>query len=364
MTDLRDFKRRIGQRIIVGFDGTSVPNDLLRLDEEWGLGGVILFQRNLQDIDQIMSLTESLWQLGRGVPPFVGVDEEGGSVHRLPAPFTVFPEMGHLGQSCSVSLAYEVGAVISREISAVGLNLNFAPVLDLNTNPDNPVIGRRAISDDPKRVTSLGRAFIRGLHDNAVVSCGKHFPGHGDTKHDSHKVLPLCNLTQERLISRELVPYRSLFHRSPNLDLVMMAHVKYPKLDPKHPASLSRTIMQNLLRLELSYKGLVIVDDFEMQAIVDNYSLEEATLLALEAGVDLFLVCHTRESQVTVLETLFKEFEKGSYPKHLWDRGFHRIHDLKSRHFHVQRAIDRVHAREIVGNREHQRIARRVRDGK
>ena len=364
MTDIRDLKRRIGQRVIVGFHGTKVPQELIRLDEEWGLGGVILFERNLAEFEQVLDLTETIWPFGQGVPPFIGIDQEGGPVHRLPAPFTVFPDMSHLGRCGSVSLAYEVGAVISREIYAAGFNLNFAPILDLNTNPDNPIIGRRAISDDPARVTSLGKAIIRGLHDNAVVACGKHFPGHGDTKTDSHKTLPVCNLDLATLHQREFLPYRELFHRSPNLDLVMTAHVKYPKIDPDHPATLSRTILQDVLKLELGYKGLVITDDLEMSAITENYSVEESTVLALEAGVDLFLVCHSIERQQEVLETLFDQLEGGKYPRHLWDRGFRKIRDLKARHFRVQRAVDRGHAREITGNREHQRIARRVKEGK
>ncbi|MFN3201948.1 MAG: beta-N-acetylhexosaminidase [Bradymonadia bacterium] len=364
MGEIRDLKRRIGQRVIFGFDGTKVPTDFARLDEEWGLGGVILFRRNLQEFGQIMDLNEQLWSMGAGLPPFIGIDQEGGSVHRLPEPFTVFPDMAHMGQMGSVSLAYEVGAVMGRELTAVGFNLNFAPVLDLNINPNSPVIGRRAISADPKQVTTLGRAVIRGLHDNSIVACGKHFPGHGDTTEDSHEKLPTSNLTADTLREREFVPYQGVFHRAPNLDLVMTAHVKYPKIDPDMPATFSRKIQQDLLRLELGYKGLVVTDDLEMKAIVDNYSIEEATNLALEAGVELFMVCHDRDRQVAVLETLLKAYEGNKYPKHMWDRFFGRIRDVKARHFRVIRTIDRVHAREVVGNREHQRIARRLKDGK
>ena len=364
MSDLRTLKRRIGQRLIVGFDGTRVPQEILRLDEEWGIGGFILFKRNLQSFEQVLDLTESLWAMGGGIPPFIGVDQEGGAVHRLPKPFTVFPDMAHLGQVASVSLAYEVGAVVGRELTAAGFNLNFAPVLDVNTNPLNPVIGRRAISASPQQVASLGRAVIRGLHDNSVVACGKHFPGHGDTKQDSHLEMAYSDADLDRLKSTELVPFHTAFHKSPVLDLVMTGHVKYPKIDPLHPATLSRTILQDLLRMELGYKGLTVSDDMEMKAVIDNYTMAGATLLGLEAGLDLFLVCHTLDQQVAVLETLLKEAETGAYPKHLWERSFNRIRDLKARHFRVVRTVDRVHAREVLGNREHQRIARRLKDGK
>lgn len=364
MSDLRTLKRRIGQRLIVGFDGPRVPQEVLRLDEEWGLGGFILFKRNLPTFEQVLDLTESLWPLGGGIPPFIGVDQEGGAVHRLPKPFTVFPDMAHLGQVASVSLAYEVGAVIGRELTAAGFNLNFAPVLDVNTNPQNPVIGRRAISSNPQQVASLGRAVVRGLHDNSVVACGKHFPGHGDTRQDSHHEMAFCDADLERLKACELVPFHTAFHKSPVLDLVMTAHVKYPALDKEHPATLSRNILQDLLRMELGYKGLTVSDDLEMKAIVDHYDMESAALLGLEAGLDLFLVCHTVDRQVALLEALLKEAETGSYPKHLWERSYNRIRDIKARHFRVVRSVDRVHAREVVGNREHQRIARRLKDGK
>lgn len=364
MADLRHLKRRIGQRLIVGFDGPRVPPELQRLDEEWGLGGYILFKRNLETLDQIMDLTEELWDLGQGVPPFIGIDEEGGKVHRLPEPFTVFAEMAQLGTVNSVSVAYEVGAVVGRELTAAGFNLNFAPVMDINTNPDNPVIGKRAISEDPEVVAALSKAVVRGLHDNAIIACGKHFPGHGDTHQDSHFTLPVCDIDMERMRQIELKPYAGLTQGSPMLDMIMTAHVLYPKLDPHHPATLSRTILQDILRLELGFKGLIISDDLEMKAIVDHYGMADAARLALEAGVDLFMVCHSIDKQVEVLEALLHEAEHGSYPRHLWERGYGRVRDVKARHFRVVRTVDRVHARELIGNREHLRISRRLKDGK
>lgn len=365
MSDLRNMKRRIGQRVLFGFEGTSVPTELARLDEEWGLGGYILFKRNLVDLEQIMDLNESLWTLGQGVPPFIGVDEEGGRVHRLPEIFTHFADMQLLGQLGSVSVAYEVGAVIGRELTASGFNLNFAPVLDLDTNPDNPIIGSRAISGDPDVVTSLAKAVIRGMHDNAIISCGKHFPGHGDTREDSHHTLPVCDLDLDTLRARELRPYHKLINQAPEhrLDLVMGAHVVYPKVDSK-PASISRVWLQDILRLELGFKGLVITDDLEMKAIANTMSIEDATLTALEAGVDIFMCCHSLDKQVAILETLLKQAESSTYPKFLWDKNYRRVYDMKKKHFHVVRTLDRAHARELVGNREHQRISRRLKDGK
>ncbi|MSP71349.1 MAG: beta-N-acetylhexosaminidase [Myxococcales bacterium] len=364
MSELRNLKRRIGQRIIIGFDGPKVPQEVLRLDEEWGLGGFILFKRNLQSFEQVLDLTENLWPMGGGVPPFIGIDQEGGAVHRLPKPFTVFPDMAHLGQVGSVSLAYEVGAVIGREMTAAGFNTNFAPVLDVNTNPQNPVIGRRAISTKPQQVASLGRAVIRGLHDNSVVACGKHFPGHGDTRQDSHEELAYSDADLERLRAVELIPFHAQFHKAPNLDLLMTAHVMFPNVDSSYPATLSRVIMHDLLRTELGYKGLVVTDDLEMRAITDHYTMADVAILGLEAGIDLFMVCQTIDKQVELLEALLHQAETGDYPKQSWERGCQRVRDLKARHLRVIRSIDRAHVREVVGNREHQRIARRLNDGK
>ncbi len=363
MADLRNLKRRIGQRVLVGFDGTRVPQELVRLDEEWGLGGFILFKRNLQSLDQIIDMNEELWSLGQGTPPFVGVDQEGGAVHRLPEPFTVFPDAARAGIVNSVSVAYEAGAVVGRELKAAGFNLNFAPVLDVDTNPDNPVIGRRALSGDPARITRLGRAIIRGLHDNSIIACGKHFPGHGDTSTDSHVELPVCDLDLDRLREIELAPYRELCQKAPHLDMVMSAHVLFPKIDDK-PATLSRTLLQDLLRLEIGFKGLICSDDLEMKAITDSVGIVEATKQGLAAGLDVFMCCHSLDRQVQVLETLLKEAEGGRYPKHLWERAYSRVRDVKRRHFRVVRTLDRDHAHELVGNREHQRIARRLKDGK
>ncbi len=361
---LRNMKRRIGQRLIVGFEGTSIPPEIARLDEEWGLGGYILFKRNLEDFEELMDLNEELWALGQGVPPFIGVDQEGGRVHRLPEPFTTFADMAQLGALGSVSVAYEVGAVIGRELTAAGFNLNFAPVLDLNTNPDNPVIGPRALSADPDVVINLARAVVRGLHDNSIIACGKHFPGHGDTREDSHHTLPVCDLDADTLRAREWRPYQKLIQASPHLEMVMTAHVRYPKLDPDFPATLSRIILQDYLRLELGFKGLIITDDLEMKAIADNMSIEDTAVAALEAGNDLFLCCHSLDKQVAILETILKLVETRKYPKHLLDKGFRRVREVKANHFRVVRTIDRVHARELVGNREHARISRRVKDGK
>jgi beta-N-acetylhexosaminidase len=361
MSNLSRMKQKIGQRIIVGFDGETLPKEILRLDEEWGLGGVILFKRNLKDPEQIFDLNESIMRLGRGIPPFIGIDQEGGRVSRLPEPFTIFPDMVCVGHQGTVSMAYEVGAIVGRELSVSGFNLNFAPVLDLNTNSNNPIIGDRALSHDPKIVATLGKSLIQGLQDNQIIACGKHFPGHGNTDADTHLGRVECRLDRETIINQELHPYRKLVEDS-MLNMVMLSHVHYPHIDNKLPASLSSEIIQGLLRTEIGFRGVCISDDLEMKAISEHYSVEEMTHLAFEAGLDIFLMCHTLEKQVEVLETLMKLSEDPLIPKAVWDTPLRRIIESKKQTFTGESYIDRAHAAELIGAREHVRISRRLRE--
>ncbi|MBV72181.1 MAG: hypothetical protein CMH52_12710 [Myxococcales bacterium] len=364
MAALDHLKKCIGQRIIVGFEGNKVPSELLRLDEEWGIGGYWLRKENYSDFEQLMNLNEDLWTRGQGTPPFIGISQEGGLVHEVPEPFTVFPEMAHMGQVSSVSVAYEVGAVIGRELTATGFNLNFAPMLDLNVNTENPTIGRRAISPDPNKVSNLARAVIRGLHDNSIIACGKYFPGFGDTYYESDNKLPACNSSLEQLKELDVMPYRALIQNPPHLDMVMSGHVMYPKIDAENPATYSRAILHDLLRLEIGFKGLVVTDDLSDPLLKKTVGLETAVERCFESGVDLMKISGTLDEQVQVLEQILRIVENGNYPHHMLERSFRRVRDIKARHFRVLRTIDRQHARELVGNREHFRIARRLRDGK
>ena len=361
MKNLARMKQKIGQRIIIGFEGETLPKEIIRLDEEWGLGGVILFKRNLVEPEQIFSLNESIMRLGKGTPPFIAIDQEGGRVTRLPEPFTIFPEMVCVGHHGTVSMAYEVGAIVGRELNVSGFNLNFAPVLDLDTNPNNPIIGDRAISDQPEVVATLGRSLIQGLQDNHVVACGKHFPGHGDTDSDTHLGRVECHHDRETLLSSDAFPYRKLAEED-ILNMVMLSHVHYPKIDPDHPASLSTEVIQGLLRTEVGFRGVCISDDLEMKAITDHYSVEEMTHRAFEAGLDLYLMCHTLEKQVEVLETLLKIAEDPRVPKSAWDSPLRRIITVKRNCFNHENYIDRSHAMELIGAREHVRISRRLRE--
>src|SRR5437588_8725585 len=297
-----NLKEKVGQLFMLGFHGTEVSKDLRTLFQHYHPGGVILFSRNLQEPSQAAHLVNALQKLAPAMPLFVAIDQEGGRVARLPKGFTVFPGQGALGRAGTVELAYSFAEVTAKELRAIGVNMNLTPVLDINSNPENPIIGDRAFGNDPLQVETLGLAVIAGLQDNGVLACGKHFPGHGDTAADSHKELPTVSHGLDRLHEIELRPFVHCFHNG--LAAVMTAHVRYPALDPEHPATLSQAILTDLLRTQLQFKGLVLTDDLEMRAILDDHSIEAAAIRALNAGADILLICKDADPQAAALEAV------------------------------------------------------------
>ncbi|MGH7832681.1 MAG: beta-N-acetylhexosaminidase [Candidatus Binatia bacterium] len=304
MSGLRD---KIGQMLMVGLTAEDLTPDEKTVLAEYPIGNFIFFSRNLREPDRVVSLCRTLWHL-REEPPFIAIDHEGGRVHRLPEPFTHFPAASVLGGMGKPEPAYAMGAAMGRELSAAGINLNFAPVLDVLSNPENPVIGDRSLGADPRKVSRLGWEIVRGLKDSGVIPCGKHFPGHGDTEKDSHLELPVVRKNRGELDACELRPF---VHACENeIDSLMTAHVLYPALDPDLPATLSRSIIGDLLRGEMAYGGVVFSDDLEMRAITDSYSAEEASALAVDAGVDVLMFCHHAENAARAFEFLCRKAER------------------------------------------------------
>ena len=308
---LRDIRRHIGQFAIAGFDGLSIPPELGRLSREFDLGGVILFGRNVEAPEQVAQLTYDAQALTREWPLWVSVDQEGGRVARLRAPFTQWPPMRTLGRSGDAQLAERFARALASELTAVGVSLDYAPVLDVHTNPHNPVIGDRALSDDPEVVARLGATIIRTLQAHGLAACGKHFPGHGDTSQDSHEELPIVDQDPERLRQRELVPFRAAV--ASDVAVIMTAHVVVPAWDAERPATLSRAIVHDILRTELGYDGLVATDDLGMRAVSASQSVETLAVGAVAAGCDLLLLCNTDpDGQVAALEALIHAVEDGT----------------------------------------------------
>ena len=226
---LRELRRHAGRLAIVGFSGHSVPDDLRRLAAEFDLGGVIYFARNVVEPAQVRELSREVAALARDWPFWISVDQEGGRVARLKSPFTEWPPAMTLGRSGDEALAERFAAALAAELTAVGINLDYAPVLDVHTNPSNPVIGDRALAGEADLVARLGAAIVRALQQNGVAACGKHFPGHGDTSVDSHEALPVVDHDPRRLDAVELVPFRRAI--ADGVAAIMTAHVLVPALD-------------------------------------------------------------------------------------------------------------------------------------
>jgi len=302
-------RHQIGQLLIAGFDGHQIPPELRSLAKEFGLGGVILFARNVGEPEQVAELCFEASRLTPDLPAWVSVDQEGGRVARLKTPFTEWPPMATLGRSGDTQLAERFARALAAELKAVGITLDYAPVLDIHTNPKNTVIGDRALAENAKDVARLGAAIVRTLQKEGIAACGKHFPGHGDTTADSHHELPLVEHPPDRLREVEWVPFKAAAEAG--VAAIMTAHVFVPALDDTRPATLSRRIVTDLLRGELGFEGVIFSDDLEMKAIAAAYAVPAAAVSAVEAGCDGALICSGDHStQAAALEALIHAVEE------------------------------------------------------
>jgi len=319
-----------GRLFFWGFDGTKVTKEHRALLKKYRPAGVILFRRNLESMRQMRELTRDLKKAG-GPGLLIGIDEEGGRVSRLPPGGIKFPPALFWGRfyerEGDLKVIEHFGRVLGLELCSLGVNTNFAPVLDVNSNPKNPIIGDRAFSEKPKTAGRVALAFQRGLAKEGIVTCGKHFPGHGDTATDSHLTLPRVTRSRTILERVELVPFQMAV--SARVPLFMTAHVVYDALDPKRPATLSAKILQDLLRTKMKYRGVVISDDLQMKAISKKYSEEEASLLALEAGCDLLLICEGMgKIGRNVMEGVAREVSKSVFLQKRLFESLKRVHNL------------------------------------
>ncbi len=353
-------REKIGQLFMLGIHGTEPSKELRELFKTYQPGGVILFSRNLEDPEQATHLTNALQKLVLKMPLLVAIDQEGGRVARLPKGFTVFPGQGALGRIGTTDMAYAFAEVTARELRAIGVNMDLAPVLDVNTNPHNPIIGDRSFGQDPELVETLGLAVIAGLQDNGVLACGKHFPGHGDTATDSHKELPTVSHSLDRLRTMELRPFVHCIQNG--MAALMTAHVRYPAWDPDFPATLSPAILTDLLRAQLHFKGLVLTDDLEMHAILDSYGIEEAAIRAFQAGADILLICKDHDRQVAAMEAVHRAVQDGDIPELQFEHAVLRILEAKDRCLLPYQPADPKNAAELVGTKQHRDVAHTIRD--
>lgn len=340
-------EEKIGQMVIVGLESYILDDNTRMMIDKYHVGGFILFGRNVENPDQLLTLLNSLKNanLKNQIPLFLSVDEEGGRVSRMPDKINKLPSNETIGKMDDPDLSYKIGGILAEELRAFGLNMDFAPVLDINSNPDNPVIGDRSFGSDENIVSKLGIETMKGIQAGGIIPVVKHFPGHGDTSVDSHIGLPSVKHDMDRLKSFELVPFQKAIERE--ADAVMIAHILLNKIDPQNPASLSKTIITDLLREQMKFNGVVITDDMTMGAIVENYTISNAVVQAIQAGSDIVLVCHEQENEVEAIESIKKAVEDESIPEERIDESVYRILKLKQKYKLTDDKIESIDIEEI-----------------
>jgi beta-N-acetylhexosaminidase len=347
-------REAIGQLFILGFEGRAPSLALEVLVREHNPGGVILFARNLGSPEEIAMLTNAL-QAASLPPLFVAIDQEGGKVTRLQPPFTQWPSAATVGEVGSSELAHALGKAMAQELLAVGINMNLAPVLDVLTNPANPIMAGRCFGNDPQVVTRLGMAVFGGLKDMGVLAVGKHFPGHGDTTVDSHLGLPVVPHDQARLWAVELAPFVAAIDAG--IPALMTAHLLVPALDPERPATLSRPILTDLLRERLGFPGLLFSDDLLMRGIADATPPGEAAVRFLEAGGDCVLICDDEAAQRQAIQAVAEAVETGRLSEARVQLSCDRIAKAKAQYLGRGVPASAEAIREVVGCAAHRRVA-------
>jgi beta-N-acetylhexosaminidase len=327
-----NMREKIGSLFMIGFDGTEPPDTLRELIQDYFVGGVILFSRNIKSKEQLKKLISEIKAIAAPRPLLIAIDHEGGRVFRMPEKFSKFVPMAKIGaiykKTQNSTPAYNIGKIMANELKEVGINVNFAPVLDVNTNPKNPVIGDRSFSDNANECAALGVQLVKGLQENGIVACGKHFPGHGDTSLDSHFELPETDHTLGRLQSIELVPFAAAIEAG--VRSLMTAHIIYKVFDSKMPATLSPAIISDLLRLKLGFKGVVFTDDLQMKAITKLMPIGEASVLALRAGCDICLIASDSTCQKEAIDCCISAVASGRLHESIIETSSRRIQTLYS----------------------------------
>jgi beta-N-acetylhexosaminidase len=362
-------EQKVGQLFMVHFDETFFSPALEEMVTDYHVGGIIIFPNNLDSLADLSTLIADAQQAalenGSGIPLLVAADQEGWPILRLPEGATVFPSNMALGATGSVEDARLMASVMAEEMRALGMNMNLAPVMDVNTNPLNPVIGTRSFGSSPDLVSRLGAAMIETYQSQGIVATAKHFPGHGDTSVDSHLDLPVVQHDLAHLWAVELAPFQAAI--SADVDCIMIAHLSVPALDPAsgRPATLSREIIQGLLREQMGFQGAIATDSLSMSALMREYDLPTATALAFEAGADLLLFGHTPEhppsEQLLAYERVLQLVKEGTIAESRLDDSVRRILLLKARRGVLDyQAEGFEQALEHVGTAEHQAVAARV----
>ncbi|NLN50412.1 MAG: beta-N-acetylhexosaminidase [Acholeplasmataceae bacterium] len=355
-------EEKLGQLIVFGFYGDEYSSEIEKMIKDYKLGNVILFARNISSPEKLFNLNKTIQQKmleHLKLPAFIAIDQEGGMVTRLFNQTTVFPGAMTTSASDNLKNAYQIGQYMAIEMAALGINLNFAPVLDVNTNPLNPGIGVRSYGDNPSLVSEYGKAYLKGIQTK-LFATAKHFPGKGEASVDSHLDLPKVDLDLKRIKEVELQPFKTAIENG--IKAVMTAHAIYPELDNKFPATLSKPILTDLLRTELNFVGLIVTDGMEMQAIDNHFGAVDAAVDALLAGANLILYCHYPEQQIAAVKVLKEAVLSGRIREEVLNERVERILKYKNELNLANLAKQYLDVKKNVGKIEHQRFAQNVVD--
>lgn len=342
---VNEIARAAGRVLVGGFEGTDIPDAFATLAKSGAVGGAILFSRNFSDVEGAHRLVGALHALETPKPLWISIDQEGGRVARLKAPFPTLPPMRTVGEARRKTLAHKTGALLGELLSILGFHQDYAPVLDVDSNPDNPIIGDRAFSREAAVVARLGAAFIDGMQSQGIAACGKHFPGHGDTDVDSHLALPRLPHDLERLMQVELVPFVAAARV--NCAAIMTAHVVFSAIDEELPATLSDKVIEPILRGQIGFGGVIVSDDLEMKAVADHFGVADSAVRAIRAGCDQLLICSRVDWIDEAHRALIKAVETGALAKSRLLEAASRVDAMNAR-FGPQRQPDWAKAETIL----------------
>jgi beta-N-acetylhexosaminidase len=349
----------IGQHMIIGIAGQSLTADEKKFIVNNNIGGVILMGRNVAEPKQVHELNKEIQSLRHQMPDkaplFIGIDMEGGRVARLKAPFTQWPPLKKLGDLDNATVTFHFSNKMGLELNAVGINLDFAPCVDIFTNPKNTVIGDRSISSDPELVARHASALVRGYIKSHIISCAKHFPGHGNTIVDSHEDLPIEETDMKHLDSLELIPFKRSFKA--RVDMVMTSHILFKNIDPDWPVTLSELFLKKILREQCRYRGLIVTDDLDMKAMAKHYDARQIPVRALQAGAQVLLYCNEPMSPPQAIEAIVDAIAQGTLKKADLEANYKQILEVKKEKIPNPDPLPLDEALKIIGSEDHLKLA-------
>lgn len=355
-------REKIGQLLMVGFQEKEISEDIINLIRDYKIGNIILFERNFDNPEQLFKLTQDLQKVALesiGIPLFISMDQEGGMVTKITSGSTIFPSAMSIAASNNYENASLMGEIMGKELKAYGVNMNLAPIFDVNNNPSNPIIGSRSFSDKPEEVAKYATNFALGLQKSGVYAVGKHFPGHGDTHVDSHIGLPTINHERELLDQVELYPFK--YGSDNGVKGFMTTHIVFTTLEKELPATMSHKILTGVLRNDIGFNGLIVSDGMEMRGITNHYDIKYATMEAIKAGVDLALLCHPNQShRRRTIDYIIEEYNNGNISDEIINNRVSRVLKEKETFAPINLKKDFNEIKDVVINSEHKKASYNV----